>query len=249
MTVNSEGMNRPGEFSCEWNQAYTEGMTMWYPSECIIRFITRHFKKKVGTNEFRTLRPAERVLDIGCGNGANVVYFREAGYEAKGCDISSVAVQLGNNWLEKCGYPPSLISKDITDLDFEPKQFDIIVSHAALDHILFSNFLQVIEKVSVWLCEKGYFFLTLRGTEGFEYEKKTSSEVEPRTLITGDNKELASPFENPWGKNIPQHFFTQDEIESSLSNFEIISLEKAVEHGGSNFQHVDSRWFITARLK
>ena len=235
-------------YSKSWDDAYLEGMTMWYPSECIVRFMAKNFRKQIGFDHYKTIREASRVLDIGCGNGANVLYFKKMGYEAVGCDISKVAVDMGNSMLAENGFDECLIHGDMEDLNFDTNSFDIIVSHAALDHIMFRKYIAVIEKIKCVLVKEGFLYISLRGMEGFEYEKKTATEIEQHTLITGQNKELNSPFENPHEKDIPQHFFTLDEIKESLRDFEIINVEKTVEYGGKNLGFVDSRWFITAKL-
>lgn len=231
----------------KWDSAYSSGMTMWHPSECIIRFMARHFKKQTGVDEYRIIRPAARVLDIGCGNGANVLFFRKLGYEAHGMDISRVAVDLGNILLSKNGFEETLVCGDMEGLSFPEGYFDIVVSHAALDHIYYAKYLNVLEHMKKMLKKGGFVFITLRSTESFEYERQTAAEVEPRTLITGEDKALDSPFENPHEKGIPQHFFTIEEIKQSLAGFNIVDLEKSVESGGKDLAFVDGRWYLSAQ--
>lgn len=236
------------DYSNHWNEAYGGGMTMWYPSECIIRFMAKNFKKQTGINEYKEIRKAEKVLDIGCGNGANVLFFKKLDYHAHGCDISNVAVEIGNAMLKHHGYAETLVAGDFEFQDYANDSFDIITSHAALDHVMFGKFKGIVNKIKKILKSGGYIFITLRGMDGFEYEKRTANEVEPRTLITGDDKELNSPFENPHEKSIPQHFFSLEEIRDSLKDFVIINIEKVLESGGDNLEFMDSRYFITAKL-
>jgi len=231
-----------------WDLAYRLGMTMWHPSECVIRFMARNFKKQTGLNEFEVIREAKRALDLGCGNGANVLFLKKMGYDAYGIDISKTAVELGNSLMLKNGFARNLICCDMEDLDFKNDYFDIIISHAALDHIRVSKFKRVLEKIKEKLADQGYIFITLRGREAFEYEKRSATEVEPYTLITGESKQLSSPFENPHEKNIPQHFFDIGEIRDLLKGFDVINIEKAIEYGGEDLGYVDSRWFIAAGL-
>ncbi|OHC00869.1 MAG: hypothetical protein A3G70_07380 [Planctomycetes bacterium RIFCSPLOWO2_12_FULL_39_13] len=230
-----------------WDSAYSSGMTMWHPSECMIRFMSRYFKKQIGINEYKTLRPASTVLDLGCGNGANVLFFNKLGYRTYGVDISRVAIDLGNRLLSENGFEETLICGDMEGLSFQDDYFDIVVSHAALDHIFYAKYLNILGKAKKILKKGGFLFITLRSTEGLDYESKTATEVEPYTLITGDDKALESPFENPHEKGIPQHFFTIEEIKDSLAaDFNIVNMEKVVEYGGSNLQFVDGRWYIVA---
>lgn len=240
-------MNR--DYAQSWDKVYQEGMTMWHPSECVIRFISRNFKKQIGVSEFKVVRPANNALDIGCGNGANVLYLRKLGYNCYGVDISKTAVDIGNSLLQKNGFAKTLISCDMEDIDFESHFFDIIISHAALDHVRIDKYNKIVSKIKKILTKEGYIFITLRGREAYNYERMTAKAIEPHTLFTCSDKKLSSPFENPHEKAVPQHFFTLDEIENSLNSFEIVNIEKIVEYGGKKLEFVDSRWFVTAKNK
>ncbi|MFZ4461565.1 MAG: class I SAM-dependent methyltransferase [Patescibacteria group bacterium] len=44
--------------------------------------------------QFLKVIPGRRIVDLGCGSGRDVRYFREAGYDAIGVDISSGLVDL-----------------------------------------------------------------------------------------------------------------------------------------------------------
>ena len=233
----------------EWDAAYNSGMTLWYPAECVIRFFAKNLRKQVDVDEYKDLKPIRTVLDIGCGNGGNVLYFNKLGYEACGVDISQVAVNIGNRLLKSHGFPETIICADMEDAEFPDNHFDAVVSHAALDHITTDKFNTVLKKINRILKPGGYLFITLRGMEGFDYEKNTATEIEPHTLITAEAKELDSPFENPHEKNIPQHFFSYEEIMASLTHFDVFDIYQTVTKGGKNFMHEDARWYVAGVLK
>lgn len=66
-----------------WDLAYLIGFTPWDSGQP-----ARELVEKV---EGGLIKPC-RVLDVGCGTGANVVFLAEKGFEAHGLDISKIAL-------------------------------------------------------------------------------------------------------------------------------------------------------------
>ncbi len=58
----------------------------------------------------------DRIVDLGCGTGANVLYLAERGFEAVGVDFSAVAIQRGRRAAAQRGLADrtSLVVGDIT---------------------------------------------------------------------------------------------------------------------------------------
>lgn len=76
-----------------WNKEYTEARSFALsdePAEDLIKF-TRFLQRKSG-KEF--LNVTRRALDVGCGNGRNLIYLAEEfGMHGAGYDLSSVAIE------------------------------------------------------------------------------------------------------------------------------------------------------------
>ena len=70
------------------------------------------------------VRPGSQVLDFGCGDGAEVVAWREAGHEAFGCDVV----------LDRPGQSLRLIEEPYR-LPFEDATFDLVLSNQVLEHV------------------------------------------------------------------------------------------------------------------
>src|SRR5215467_11805838 len=72
-----------------------------------------------------TIQPSTAILDFGCGAGATVNAFRDAGYDARGCDI--VPPQTPNPYLHlmRNGRIP-----------FPDASFDVIVSESVMEHVM-----------------------------------------------------------------------------------------------------------------
>lgn len=111
-------------FSSEWNQCYKENMhlSVW-PWSDLVSYVMRyaHSTKK----EFR-------VLEIGCGAGANIPFFLSLGYKYYGIDGSSNIV----NKLKK-KFPSikkNLIIGDFTEYIPFNEEFDLVIDRSALTH-------------------------------------------------------------------------------------------------------------------
>jgi SAM-dependent methyltransferase len=77
------------------------------------------------------LRPASRILEVGCGGGALLSFLEAKGHPAVGVDILEEAVRLASR-----AAPSSRVIKcDAGDLPFADASFDRLVSHHLVEHL------------------------------------------------------------------------------------------------------------------
>lgn len=69
-------------------------------------------------------------LDVGCGIGRLVTWLRRFGIDAKGVDISKVAIDLADKSTK-----PHLLVGDVVNLPFKDDQFDVVVTYDILERI------------------------------------------------------------------------------------------------------------------
>jgi SAM-dependent methyltransferase len=81
--------------------------------------------------EFRH-HPGERVLEIGCGTGADLLQFAKHGAVATGIDITSEHLKLAR---ERVGSRAQVLYADATNIPFKAASFDYVYSHGVLHHI------------------------------------------------------------------------------------------------------------------
>ncbi len=114
----------------------------------------------------------EKIIDVGCGNGRNLVYFIKNGYQVFGIDkdakaienIKKTALQLAPNYKIE-----NFIVAEIEKLPYDNACFDLVICSAVLhfarnkEH--FENMLH-----SIWRILKpgGYFFARLASDIGIE---------------------------------------------------------------------------------
>ncbi len=148
-----------------------------YSSE--LRWFSNIFLKKISTGK--------KVLDIGSGNGKLAVALAKNKNEVVGIDISTIALEMAKNKLEKLSQDHSLSVSfkygDARDLDFPDQTFDFVVSHDLIEHLTEKDFLPHLSEVERVLKIGGsYLFWTpsrlLSGTShGLHLKEYTVQEM------------------------------------------------------------------------
>lgn len=107
----------------------------------------------------RFLKPGARVLDIGCGFGDQLSFFKAAGFQTRGLDIGEKRVKVA---CEAYGIDAREI--DIEALDQYPKllgedRFDLIYLNQVLEHL--RHPLELMETLRGYLADDGMLFIAV----------------------------------------------------------------------------------------
>jgi SAM-dependent methyltransferase len=80
--------------------------------------------------------PHYKVLDAGCNDGRNLIFFLRNNYEAYGIDLDEEAIQMlrhiARSINRSCPVDDRFVIGDVTNMPFAHEQFDAIVSSAVL---------------------------------------------------------------------------------------------------------------------
>lgn len=95
-----------------------------YPAESLIRFVARHF--------YAEDRAATRILEVGCGPGANIWYLAREGFAAYGMDGSASALATARARLQHEGLTAELQCGDILSLPYPDAFFDAVLDAECL---------------------------------------------------------------------------------------------------------------------
>src|SRR5471030_3036260 len=111
-------------FSIEWDERYKENthMSIW-PWSDLVSYVMRYARPS--GKEYK-------VLEIGCGAGANIPFFQALGVEYYAIEGSQTIVESLHKKYPKL--QKNIVVCDFTDDLVFSEQFDLIVDRAALTH-------------------------------------------------------------------------------------------------------------------
>ena len=113
-------MSTQGSWSPVWEKIFNESEWGKYPAESLIRFIARNF--------YHQQRSEIRILEVGCGPGANLWYVSREGFQTYGVDGSATAVDKAKHRLALEGLKADIYVGDVIVLDqFENDYFDAVI--------------------------------------------------------------------------------------------------------------------------
>ncbi len=108
-------------------------------------------------NEFTSLLPEKaKIIDLGCGAGRDVLYFKKLGYNIIGVDNSPEIVRLASKYTKE-----NIILQDFTKLDYR-EEFDGIWACASLLHFSKTKLISVIEKIIEYIRKSGIIYTSFK---------------------------------------------------------------------------------------
>ena len=107
------------------------------------------------------LQPGAQILDIGCGSGRDLKWFREKGFAATGFERSP---ELARRARRFSGCP--VIEGDFTTYDFSQLSCDAITLIGALVHLPETELAPTLRRITRALKPEGLLYLTLKEGNG-----------------------------------------------------------------------------------
>lgn len=78
--------------------------------------------------------PDYNVLEIGCGEGGNLLPFSKRGCKVTGIDISDIRIEEAKQFFEEEGLPGKFLCQDIFSFETNEK-YDVIIIHDVIEHV------------------------------------------------------------------------------------------------------------------
>jgi SAM-dependent methyltransferase len=202
-----------------WNKEYRHGAHLTLsttPSEDMIKF-TRWLERQEGR---KTLNPIASMLDIGCGNGRNLVYLsNNYGMRGFGFDISASAIESARKLSEDL--PLTYEVRSMADPLPLPDASQTIVLDMMVSHFLDAEKRgQLVAEIARVLRPGGWFFF-----KTFLLDEDRNAE---RLLRTSPGEEEGTYVHPEIG--VPEHVATEQEIEASLAPY--FAIHKMVKSHG-----------------
>ena len=86
-------------------------------------------------SEFKKIERGMSILEIGCGDGGNLLPFAEMGCDTTGVDISSGRIEDAIRFFRKRSARGTFIASDIFKMKELEHKFDLVICHDVLEHI------------------------------------------------------------------------------------------------------------------
>ncbi|MDC1174976.1 class I SAM-dependent methyltransferase [Bacteriovoracaceae bacterium] len=149
-----------GSNQIEWEKTYSSNTFRnknQYPDIELVSFIMRTY----GEVEEKS---SINILELGCGWGNNLNFFKDKGFSYCGVDFSESAIAHC-----KKEHPNSQVM-DFRSLSFSENSFDCIVDRMAVQHNPKEDIRKIINNVHSLLKSGGKFFSTLIEKANYDYE-------------------------------------------------------------------------------
>ncbi|OJX68181.1 class I SAM-dependent methyltransferase [Magnetospirillum sp. 64-120] len=212
-----------------WDELFQRRSWGRYPPEELIRFTSRRFSQVEN-------RLAVRILEIGCGMGANLWFFSREGFSTYGMDCSSTALAEAKRRLDAENLPiAELATGNFTTLPWPDNHFDMVADIEAVVANPTAQARATVAEVLRVLRPGGVMFSKLFGvrTNG----SGTGEMVEPGTT--------ANPTEGPCAGLGLTHFYTEEDIRALFSGFAEVSVDYVERSDGGGAVRVHE-WVVGA---
>ncbi len=199
-----------------WNDMYSkENAFGTGPTKLAI-----YAEKIMNENKVRT------VLELGCGQGRDSLFFAEKGYQVTAIDFSKNAVNYVKKIIEQNEIENIDVKlQDIVQLDLDHK-FDCIYSNLALQFFNQNQLSDIFKKVSRMLHEDQVFIFSTK-KPGDKYHN-VGRKINEKAFMTND---------------IVRYFFDKGEIEEMLKPF--FEIETLEEEDHTNADGSKSVWWYS----
>jgi ubiquinone/menaquinone biosynthesis C-methylase UbiE len=180
-----------------------------YPNEEFCRFMGRNFFSMEIAN-----RELIKVLEVGCGSGANLWAVAREGFDAYGLDISEASLVLAEKMLGTYSVRAQLLKGDMLNIPFNDAYFDVIVDVLSSCYFNEKNGQKFLEGVYKKLKVGGKFFSYFPSKSSDAFTNYLPATMLDSSTLSGIERPTA-PF---YGNFYPMRFLRPDEYQCLLKD-------------------------------
>ncbi len=205
-----------------WDKEYRGGQHLTLseePSEDLQKFV--RFLERESGGEF--LNHRETVLDLGCGNGRNIIYLsREFGMKGTGYDIAQSAVAIARKTAATSNLPLTFEARSIAGhLPFEDESITIVLDMMVSHFLNNEERAELLTELTRIMKPGGWLFFKTFLLDEDRHAKR---------LLKENPADEAGSYIHP-EIGVAEHVFTEEEIDQLLSpHFKIHKVLKSHGH-------------------
>ena len=133
-----------------WEKVFSQNPWGKYPGESLIRFVARNF--------YKLNRPDVKILEVGCGPGANIWYLAKEHFDACGIDGSETAIKQAKERMVEEGLNAKFTVGDIIHLPYQDNFFDAVIDVECLCCNNLVNSTKIYAEINSVLKPRGKFY-------------------------------------------------------------------------------------------
>jgi len=186
-----------------------------YPNEPFVVFLAMNFF------DVPIERRSEmKILEVGCGTGANLWVVAREGFDAYGIDVSPAAINLCGRVLDSWGVTADIRVGDMIDLPYDDAEFDAIYDVVSIMHLNWNDHVKCWQELYRCLKKGGRFFSYHTGENCISY--KCGAPMVDHCTVSN----VPSPY--PLANNGNMAFLSANEVRTALTKigFRDINIEK-----------------------
>ena len=148
-----------------------------YPNEALLQFIGARFFSLP-----KEERAKSRVLELGCGSGANLWMIAKEGFSAYGIDIAPTGIEYCRQMLQEHGVSADLRVGDMLKLPYDAAFFDIIFDVVSMQHTDLAGHRLAYAEAFRCLRNGGTFFQWHMGAESVSFLRGGGNNIDEITI-------------------------------------------------------------------
>ncbi len=195
------------------NVDYWKNKWLSRPQEPVNNFAVRAYKI-IKSKRLKTL------LDLGCGDGRDSVYFFNKGLKVTAVDFSLSGIKKLKSQNPKI----NCILADIRKMKLKANSFDVIYAHLSLHYFDDKTTNKIFNNLYHTLKKKGLIFIKCKSVDD---------------TLFGEGEKIS---ENMYKKGHTRHFFSKEYMREKLKKFKVIKISKT-----SSIYHNYKSAFIEAK--
>lgn len=168
-----------------------------------------------------------KILDIGCGTGRHSIFFAKNGFDVFGFDQSDKAIQRANELAkkEKLNLNLKVWNMTIFPYPYSDSSFSAVISTKVIHHTTIGNIRKISKEILRITKRGGYLFVEVPAFIKLKRIKEQNPqdsyrEIEEQSIVFLEGDE----------KGVIHHYFTEEELRDTFSDYRVLDLHVREEH-------------------